>query len=255
MKISLKKNEVIKRIQKNGYCHLENAFTNNEIKSVRKSLFLMLDYILPNTKIKDLHEKYYSVKNHSMALKGHFFDMTSLELNTLKLLHDKKIIDIVKSYFKTKVVFSGRPAVHIHDSENERFLDPHQETNQCARDFLFIWAPLFDATGDQGGLMIYENSHMNGYYQHNSDNKLGSSHLRKNILSKFKKKKIEVKAGSALLIHSALIHGSVETKKKKFARFILSDRYCPLAKIPYLKKENTTLKIPHYGVNYNSISD
>ena len=66
---------------------------------------------------------------------------------------------------------------------------------------------------------------------------------------------MEVRAGSALLIHSALIHGSVETKKRRFARFILCDRYCPLQKIPYLKQEDVPLKVPHFGFNYNDIKE
>ena len=94
------------------------------------------------------------------------------------------------------------------------FLDPHQETNQCAKDFLFIWAPIFDAIGDQGGLDIYKKSHKHGYWKHSNSNKLGSSHLKEDVLNKFEKQRMEVESGSALLIHSALIHGSVKTTKE-----------------------------------------
>ena len=246
---------IYSEINENGFCKLNNVFSNSQIESVKDSLFKILNYIKPDDSIKDLQEKYYQVKNHSMKLKAHFFDMTSFDINTLQILFDEKIIDLVKGYFKTEVVFSGRPSVHIHDSENERFLDPHQETNQCAKDFLFIWAPLYDAKGDQGGLNVYEKSHKYGYWKHHNTNKLGSSHLKEDVLNKFKKRRMEVNAGSALLIHSALIHGSVETKKHKFARFILCDRYCPLQKIPYLRKEEASLKIPHFGTDYNLITE
>ena len=74
----------------------------------------------------------------------------------------------------------------IYDSDNDRFLEPHQELNQFARDFLFVWAPLFDANKEKGSLIVYEKSHLRGYYSHNNDNKLGSSHLKKEIYSKFK---------------------------------------------------------------------
>ena len=147
----------------------------------------------------------------------------------------------MKSYFNTNVVFSGRPAIHIHDSENERFLDPHQETNQCAKDFLFIWAPLYDAKGEQGGLEIYKKSHNQGYWSHNSDNKLGSSHLKPDVLSKFEKEKIEVDAGSALLIHSSLIHGSVPTTKKRHLG-LFYDRFCPLSENSVLKEKGCSFK-------------
>ena len=256
MKFSSKdKSKFFKEIDENGFCMLNNIFSKKQLDSVKKSIYSMLNYIRPDNKVLDLQEKYYQVKKYSMKLKGHFFDMTSFDINTLQILFDPKIIDLVKGYFKTDVVFSGRPAIHIHDSENERFLDPHQETNQCARDFLFIWAPLFDAKGDQGGLEIYKKSHKHGYWKHQSSNKLGSSHLKKDVLNRFEKQKMEIDAGSALLIHSALIHGSVATKKKRFARFILCDRYCPLQKIPYLKEEDASLKIRHFGIDYNKIVD
>lgn len=247
--------KIFKDISENGYSKLENVFSIEQINSVKKSLYSILNYIKPDDSIKDLQEKYYQVKDYSLKLKGHFFDMTSFDINTLNILFDEKIIDLVKGYFKTEVVFSGRPAVHIHDSENERFLDPHQETNQCARDFLFIWAPVYDAIGEQGGLEIYKQSHKHGYWQHHNSNQLKSSHLKEDVLKRFEKQRLEVKSGSALLIHSALIHGSVKTTKKRFARFILCDRFCPLQKIPYLKKEDVPLKIPHFGTDYNAIKE
>ena len=147
----------------------------------------------------------------------------------------------------------------IYDDENDRFLAPHQETNQFSRDFLFIWAPLYDAKGDQGGITIYENSHKHGYWQHHTNNNLGSTNVISEAASKFKKKKLEVDAGSALLIHSAMIHESVNTNKKGFARFIVIDRLCPLKQVPYLEKADVPKKIPYPGhgeggdtVDYNS---
>ena len=73
--------------------------------------------------------------------------------------------------------------------------------------------------------------------------------------NQFEKKIVEVEAGSALLIHSSLIHGSIKTKKKRFARFILCDRLCPLVKLPYLREEKAPIKIPYVGVDYNTIVD
>ena len=46
------------------------------------------------------------------------------------------MIDFVKRYFQTNVVFSGRPAIHVHDDLNDKLLEAHQETNQFARDTL-----------------------------------------------------------------------------------------------------------------------
>ena len=72
-----------------------------------------------------------------------------------KILHKKEMIILVKKFFNTKVVFSGRPAIHVHDIANDRILDAHQETNQFARDTLVLWIPLFD-TNEKTGIKIYE---------------------------------------------------------------------------------------------------
>ena len=67
----------------------------------------------------------------------------------LRLIHTKQIIKLVKEYFNTNVVFSGRPAIHVHDFENDFLLEAHQETKQFAKDFLF-WAPLWIQTKRMG---------------------------------------------------------------------------------------------------------
>ena len=51
------------------------------------------------------------------------------------------------------------------------------------------------------------------------------------------------------------IKHSIKTKKKRFARFVLCDRLCPLVKLPYLRKEKAPIKIPYVGVDYNAIVD
>ena len=48
------------------------------------------------------------------------------------------MINFVKKFFNTDVVFSGRPAIHVHDIANDRILDAHQETNQFARDTMYF---------------------------------------------------------------------------------------------------------------------
>ena len=256
------KEKIFKNIRRDGYSQLKDCYSEDQLNKVKNSLLSMLNYIKHDDKITNLHEKYYQIKDYNPILKGHFFDMCSFELETLQLLHQPKILDLVKSYFKTDVVFSGGPGVHMRDSENERILIGHQETHQFARDFLFVWAPLYDAKGDQGGLIVYKDSHKHGYWQHNTNNTLGSSSINPEILKKFKGEKIEVDAGSALLIHSALIHASAKTLKKKFIRFVITDRICPLQKVPYLKKEDVPIKIPYPGhgdggdgVDYTAISD
>ena len=262
MLYSVKEKEIIfKDIKDNGFTRLENLYSEEQLNKVKKSLLSMLNYMQPNDKTKNLQEKYYEIKNASRILKGHFYDLCRNEVELLRLVQDPRVIDIVKGFFNVEVVFSGNPGVFIRDDENDRCLDPHQETNQLSRDTLIIWAPLYDAKGDQGGITIYKDSHKYGYYKHHKDNKLGSSCVNSESLKKFEKEKqvIEVEEGSAILFHSALIHGSAEIRKKNFAGFIINDRLCPLKRLPYLTREKSYRKIPYYGhgeggdkVDYNT---
>ncbi len=253
------KNKIFKQIKENGYAYLENIYSNKQLNKVKSSLVSMLNYIKPDKKNMNLQEKYYQIKKFNPVLKGHFYDLCKNEIELLKLVNDDRVVDLVKGFFDADVIFSGQPGILIYDDDNERVLVPHQETNQFSKNFLFIWSPLYDAKDDQGGLLIYENSHKHGYFKHHTKNKLGSTNVSKETLKKFKEKKLEVNAGSALLIHSALIHGSAHTSKKKFSRFVIIDRLCPLKKLPYLEKENVPKKIPYFGhgkggktVDYNT---
>ena len=45
-------------------------------------------------------------------------------------------------------------------------------------------------------------------------------------------------------------------QKKGHVKYVLCDRLNPLQKIPYLKNPDfKTMKIPHFGIDYNSIKD
>ena len=89
------------------------------------------------------------------------------------------------------------------------------ETNQFARDFL-PFGLQYDANIKQGN--IFMKARQEGYYEHTAKNSLGSS--RKEIYSKFEMKILNVKAGIAVLIHSATIHGTWATKKKGHVKYV-----------------------------------
>ena len=254
-----KREKIFRDIRENGYSLLKNLYSEDQLNKIKNSLYNMLNYIKPDEKITNLQEKYYQVKKYSRILKGHFYDLCKKEVEILRLAQDPKVIDLVKRFFDVDVVFSTDPGIVIYDDDNDRLLTPHQETGQISKNFLIIWIPLYDAKDDQGGLLIYKNSHKHGYWKHNVNNKPGSTNVCSDALKKFKKKKLEVKAGSALLIHSALIHGSVKTKKKNFSRLIVIDRLCPLKSLPYLTREKVSKYIPYNGhgiggdkVDYNT---
>ena len=256
------KENFFNNIRENGYAVLRDIYSKEKIDKIKNSLLRMLNYIKPDDKVTDLQEKYYQIKKHNPILKAHFYDMCTFEMEIYSAIHDSKIIDLVKGFFNTSTIFSGRPALHIHDSENERTLAPHQEIHLFSKDALLLWAPLYDAKDSQGGLYIYKGSHKNGIYKHEQSNKqVDHQGVSPSVYNKFEKKRLTINAGTALLIDCAVIHESVKTEKKRFARFILSERYCPLQKIPYLRKENVPIKIPYPDekaggeAHYNTIVD
>jgi hypothetical protein len=169
----------------------------------------------------------------------------------------------VKEFFNTEVVFCGKRHLNVFDDENDKLLPPHQETHQIARDTLLIWAPIYDTNKDNGGLAIYKNSHKHGYFKHirqktnSKDSKWtsGYNHVDSKIEQKFEKVELEIKAGSALLMSSKLIHSGYATRKKGKVRIVITERYNPLQKIPFLKDENAPMNIPFVGANYNEILD
>ena len=97
---------------------------------------------------KDL-KKYFKIKLNNPKLKSHWYDISCFNTEMLRLIHTKQIIKLVKEYFNTNVVFSGRPAIHVHDFENDFLLEAHQKLNNSQEIFLF-WAPLWDTNKRMG---------------------------------------------------------------------------------------------------------
>ena len=126
-----------------------------------------------------------------------------------------------------------------------------------------LWSPLYDSNDQQGGMVIYKDSHKHGYFEHKLEHpKLGKkswtneyTHVDPEIVKRFKKIKLKVKAGSAVLMHSAVLHTGYPTKKKGFVRIVITERFNPLKNIPFLKNPDAPLKIPFTGIDYNKIVD
>ena len=242
--------KIAEEIRNNGYYIFENYFNSEEIDKIKKSLLDILHYIKPDEE-KDLQKKYYQIKKYNSKLKGHWYDIAAYNITMLQLLHKPEMINFVKEFFNTDVVFSGRPAVHVHDDENIKILAPHQEKGHIARDNLVFWSPLYDTNKENGGLSIYKDSHKHGYFKHST---VKTSHVDESITNKFKRIDLEIKSGSAILLLSKVIHGGYETKKKGTIRIVITERYIPLQKIPFLKDEHAPLKML-YDIDYNKIVD
>ena len=63
-------------------------------------------------KEKDLQKKYYSIKKYSRKLKGNWYDIANRNLTLYKHVHSQDIIELIKRYFKSKLIFSVRPGAN-----------------------------------------------------------------------------------------------------------------------------------------------
>lgn len=250
---------VIKFIKKDGYFIFKNFFNKKDLNEIKISLWETLNYIKSDGE-KNLIKKYYKIKKFNKKLKGNWYDMACYNLTLYKFLHNENIINLVKEYFKTKVIFSARPCIHVHDSTNDFLLEPHQETNMFSKDGILLWAPLYNTDEKSGGLTVYKNSHKYGFFPH----KLKSSNRKKmwtkaytnidkSIYGKFEKINLNVKAGSVVLMINRMIHTGYPMKEKNKLRVTITERYNPLQNIPFLKNDKAPPKIP-YTINYNKIN-
>ena len=144
------KEKIFNSIREDGYAVLHNFYSKEKIDKIKNSLWRMLNYVKPDDKISDLQEKYYQIKDHNPILKSHFYDLCAYEMEIHSAIHDPRLIDLAQGFYKTGTVFSGRAAIHIHDSENERSLAPHQEVH------------LFSADGLLGHCIQHEMDHLQG---------------------------------------------------------------------------------------------
>ena len=175
------------------------------------------------------------------------------------------MIEFVKKYFDSKVVYSGRPAIHVHDKTNDRNLLPHQETNQFAAYTLGLWIPIFDTNEKTGGLTVYEKSHAEGFFKHSltpppsfKKKKLWTNkftNIDEKIYKKYRKRNLSIKKGDGVIFISSLIHSSFKNTDKKSVRIVITERFNPLKKLPYLQNVKAPMKIPYVGVDLNKIRD
>lgn len=81
------------------------------------------------------------------------------------------------------------------------------------------------------------------------------THINPKLVEEFKKIDLEVKSGSAVLLHSALVHCGYSNHTKGHVRITVTERFNPLKRLPFLQDEKATLKVPYVGVDYNAIKD
>ena len=252
--------ELIEEIRNNGFCIIKDLFSEQDLDRMKNSLLQTLHYIKPDDE-QDLQKKYYQIKKYNTKLKGNWYDMAHHDINLLQFIFAPALVDLVKEYFNTKVLFSGRPCIHVHDDSNDHLLDPHQETAQLSADCILLWAPLFDTNKENGGLAVFKNSHKEGYFDHTLQHprlKEKSwtkeyTHVDPSIAERYEKVCLEVKAGSAVLSQSAVLHCGYPNQTKGSVRICVTERYNPLRRIPFLRNVDAPKTIPYVGIDYNAI--
>tara|TARA_B100000686_G_C16715609_1_gene931818 strand:- start:466 stop:1254 length:789 start_codon:yes stop_codon:yes gene_type:complete len=262
MKNNWDNKKIIEEIKENGFYIFEDYFEKNDLNKIKKTLLDTLNYIQPSDET-DLQKKYYQIKKYNLKLKSHWYDLAPHDINLLQLLHNPDVIKLIKEFYNTDVVFSGRPCIHVHDDENIHLLDPHQETAQFARDTMVFWSPLYDTNQNNGGLVVYKDSHKHGYFKHILNNPHAGkkswtkdyTHIDPAVADKFERLELEVKAGSAVFMQSSMVHCGYPNKTKGHVRITVTERYNPLQKIPFLRNADAPKKMPYMGLDYNKIND
>ena len=120
---------------------------------------------------------------------------------------------------------------------------------------------------------IFKNIQNNGYaVLHNIYSKKRINGVKNSLLSMLNYikpgdittnlQKKNIRSKSRVCIINTFGYGSWldPNKKKNFAKFVMTDRFCPLIKLPYLKNEKAPLFIPYMfegenKVDYNATTD
>jgi len=103
----LNREKIIKEIKNNGFYILDDYLSKQDIDKIKKSLLKVLHYIKPDNE-NNLQKKYYQIKKYSPILKGNWFDIVTSDISILQFLYAPIIINLVKEFFDTDVVFCGR---------------------------------------------------------------------------------------------------------------------------------------------------
>ena len=165
-----------------------------------------------------------------------------------------------KKWFSNNTVFIG-------DSIHATTPNLAQGAGQAIEDAytLGLWIPIFDTNKKTGGLTVFEKSHLDGFFKHSltppssfKTKKLWTkkfTNIDEKVYKKFKKRNLSIKKGNAVIFISSLIHSSFKNTDAKSVRIVITERFNPLKKLPYLQNVKAPIKIPYFGVDLNKIRD
>ncbi len=250
----------------NGYLIIKNFISKKDIKSIYDQINDLADIALgPEKNFKknlSLDEKYLKLKKRNPKLKSHLYDLTKYCDSLIRLAGSKKFLEHAKIILKTKTAFIDTPQVRIDHPKENLNLPQHQELNQLSKDVITFWVPLVNINKKTGGIFFRPKTHKLGHVKYKNSNMSATAAgpERQKIIDKlFKSKKLKkfksiapsLSAGDAIIFHSFIFHGTHANITNKI-RWTYISRYNSIKTAPYLKKENSTLRIP-YSADYNII--
>jgi ectoine hydroxylase-related dioxygenase (phytanoyl-CoA dioxygenase family) len=98
-------------------------------------------------------------------------------------------------------------------------------------DMITVWAAITDATEENGCLVVWPGSHLNGLWEHVRVIKQGKHHgtiIPEHLYKDKQSVRLPVKRGSVILLHPLIPHGSPANKGEKGIRFSMDFRYHPV---------------------------
>ena len=213
MKINNINKEDLNTYRNKGWIKIESFFNSRELSTLRKktSSFLKKNF------------KKYSDKDINFARDK----FTYKDINSFHKLQDSKYIQkigqlICKSKLIQSLLNNAKGELRASEyfakpSKIGLYAPPHQDNfywNVKNNNALTIWIALNKASKKNGAVYYYDKSHKRGILSHKNSHAKGSSQTVKNIkkIKFFKKSVPELKAGSALIHHTLIVHGSRNNK-------------------------------------------
>ncbi len=185
----------------NGYVILENIFSDfecNEIVDIAHSIKNNNDYV----PIMNIHKSSEKI---------------------LKFMSNEDILEFIKKVFKSGA--QGLQTEYFFMPPGTKGFSPHQDNTYVKADrnsFISAWIALTDVSQENGGLMIWPETHKEEGLElrqnESSPSKNQDPNARKTSLiipEKYKAISPKISKGSALIIHSWLAHASNDNKSKK----------------------------------------
>ncbi len=203
-----------KNFSENGYIIVRNAFEKKLHKSIQ-------DIIIKILNKKSKKTNYKSFCSNLKKYKKNLFELNkdihmSLIYNKIfqKLFRSEKLYKIIVNLLGKDLSFLDEPSVVTNLpkkflNKNYYFKDWHQEIWSGAdTSSVIIWTPIFQKNYD-GQIEIIKKSHTWGHIPHRNRRPI-------NLPKKLKKLKTKLNYTDVIIMHSMLLHRSLEIDSKSF---------------------------------------